>query len=130
MTTPAVTIQNAIDFCADNIAQLTFDGAVAIKTRMDAWVSAMFGAAGAFPTTKNTIEQGGQRRVIDWRGHNDIANATIEGPAAGQCGLFGCSNVIDAVVRTLCAVRDARAVNQITAGQQTLTIAAFNAQWV
>jgi hypothetical protein len=125
VTTPAVTIQDAIDFCADNIAELTFDGLVSIKTRMNAWIASIFGAAGAF----TNVENNGQRRVIDWRGPTDMANESIEGPLAGDCGLIGSSNVIDAVVRTLCAVRDATIAGATTGAQEIATIAAFNVNW-
>lgn len=125
MTTPAVTIQDAIDYCADNIAELCFDSAESIKTNMNTWVASLFGAAGIFTDTENN----GQRRVIDWRGPTNMANESIEGPLAGDCGLIGCSNVIDAVVRTLCAVRDATAAGATSGPQQTATIAAFNTAW-
>lgn len=126
MTTPAVTIQDAIDFCADNIAELSFDGVVSIKDRMNDWIAEMFGqVAGIFVDVANA----GQRRVIDWRGPTDMANESIEGPLAGDAGLIGTSNTIDAVVRTLCAVRDSRLANAITVAQETATIAAFNTNW-
>jgi len=128
MTTPAVTIQDAIDFCADNIAELSYDGVVAIKPRMDAWVAAMFGAAGIF----TDVSDAGQRTVIDWHGINTKASAAIEGSNPGDAGVVSTSGVIDAVSRTLCAVRDAvvlTAVTKVTAAQRTATIAAFNAQW-
>jgi hypothetical protein len=127
VTTPAVTIQDAIDFCADNIAELSYDGVVSIKTRMTDWIDDVFGAAGVFPPS--FIGDDGQRRVIDWYGTNVLANEAIEGPAAGDSGVVGTCACIDAVVRTLCAVRDATAAGSTTVGQRTATIAAFNTQW-
>lgn len=132
MTTPAVTIQDAIDFCANNISELAWDGVVSIKTRMNTWVAAIFGDAGAFPPNNNQNETqniNNQRWVTNWRGLTNTANRSIEGPAPGDAGLVGVSNVIDAVFRTLCAVRDATAAGATTGAQQTLTIAAFNAAW-
>lgn len=127
MTTPAVTIQDAIDFCADNIAELVFDGVVDVSARASAWIAAMFEDAGAFPPSDNP--NAGQRRVIDWYPTNLVAVDEIEAAGAGGCGLLGSAALINAVTRTLCAVRDARLAGAITVAQQTATIAAFNAQW-
>lgn len=125
MTTPAATIQEAIDFCSDNIGQISYDGTFSLQTRMTSWITAMFGAAGIF----TDVESAPQRTVLDWYGTNNQAFDLIEGAAPGSTGVESTSAVIGAVVRTLYAVRDARLASYITAGQQTATIAAFNVAW-
>lgn len=129
MTTPAVTIQNAIDFCADNIADLSFDAVVSVHTRMTTWLGAMFGTSGIFPPGTVERDPAGNRMVSDWYGYSNHALASLDGAGVGQGGILGTNNLIDAVSRTLCAVRDARAGNHIEASQQTSTIAAFNTAW-
>lgn len=124
MTTPAATIQQAIDYCAGNIGLLTFNGAVSIYTRMSTWLSTLFTAA-----TPLFTQTDGDRTVSDWRVPTDMAQAQIEGPGVGACGLIGCSAVIDVVTRTLSAVRDSTTANYITTAQRAAVIAAFNTSW-
>lgn len=126
MTTPAVTIQDCIDYCGDNIAEISYDAMVSVQTQMAGWITTMFGsAAGIF----RALEPAGQRRVADWYGVNNQAYDLIESATPGTTGVESTSAVIDAVVRTLYAVRDARAATQISAAQVTATIAAFNLYW-
>ena len=127
MTTVAANITQAIAVAADNIAELSYDAIVNIKTRMDAWGLAIFGtgtppAGGLFVN----VESNAERRVIDWLGLNNMANATTFGI---DPGILVTSAIIDAVIRTLCAVRDAQLAGAITAAQQTAVVTAFNAQW-
>ncbi len=126
MTTVAANIQQAIDYCAGNIGQLTFNGAVSISARMTTWISTLFSGASpifADPASAN------ERTVSDWRIQSDIAKAQIEGAGAGQCGLVGCSAVIDAVTRALFATRDAALASRITTTQRDAVVAAFNTNW-
>lgn len=125
MTTPATTIQDAIDYCDDNIGQISYDGMVSLQTQMAGWIATMFGASGIFTDVDNDK----QRRVIDWYGTNNQAYDMIEGPTPGSSGVESTSAVINAVVRTLYAVRDARIALAISAAQQTATITAFNLYW-
>lgn len=131
MTTPAANIQQAIDYCAGNIGLLTFNGAVSIDARMGTWISTLFGAsAGIFPLPADNSEQSpNERTVTNWHVWNDIARAQIEAVGAGGCGLIGCSAVIDAVTRTLFAVRDAAAASRITVAQRNAVVTAFNTNW-
>jgi len=124
MTTPAANISEAVEFCADNIAELSYDAGVSIKTRMNDWIADLFAAGGIFTDVANA----GQRRVIDWRGPSVLASAQIEGPLAGDSGVVGTSAVIDLVSRVLCAVR-AAAGTGITVAQRDATVTAFNTQW-
>lgn len=126
MTTAAANIQEAIDYCAANVGQLTFDGAVSIDTRMGTWISTVFtGSAAIFASPESANE----RTVSDWRIYSDMAKAKIEGAGAGQCGLVGCSAVIDAVTRVLFATRDAAQAGRITTTQRDAVVAAFNTNW-
>lgn len=126
MTTPATTIQEAIDLAADNIAELSYDGVVALASRMTDWVDGMFVApAGIYIDVDSTS----QRRVLDWFGPTRRAQAEIEGPNPGDSGLIGTSAVIDAVTRALCAVRDSALAGAISATQETDTVTLFNLAW-
>lgn len=125
MTTPAVTIQDAIDYASDNIGSLSYDATASLQLLMSGWIAGMFGTSGIFTDVGNA----GQRRVIDWYGANNQAYDTIESATPGSTGVVSTSAVIDAVVRTLYAVRDARLAGAITSAQQIATIALFNLQW-
>jgi len=123
MTTPAVSIQDAINFCSDNIGQISYDGTTSIQTQMAGWIATMF--SGVF----TDVDNGNQRTVIDWRIANNLAYAQIEGPTPGTTGVFSTSAVIEAVTRTLCAVQVANSAGYVSNAQVTATIAAFNLYW-
>lgn len=125
MTTVAANIQQAIDVCGANIADLSYTGVVAIQTRMSGWITAMFGAAGIFAA----LEPAGQRRVADWYGINNLAYDTIPSATPGTTGVEPTSIVIDAVVRTLYAVRDSALASAISTAQRNSTVTAFNLYW-
>lgn len=125
MTTPATTIQEAIDLAADNIAELAYDGVVSVATRMTEWVDGMFGPAGIY----TDVDNASQRRVLDWFGATRRAQAEIEGANPGDAGLVGTSAVIDVVTRALSAVRDSALAGAITGAQQTDTVTLFNSAW-
>lgn len=126
MTTPATTIQEAIDLAADNIAELAYDGVVSLASRMTDWVDGMFVApAGIFID----VNSAPQRRVLDWFGPTRRAQDEIEGPNPGDAGLLGTSAVIDVVTRALCAVRDSALAGAITGTQETDTVTLFNTAW-
>lgn len=125
MTTPAVTIQDAINFCSDNIGQLSYDAVHAIQPRMTTWITTLFSKGGIFAN----VDSDPQRTVIDWYIANNNALDQCEGSTPGSTGVFSTSAVIEAVTRTLCAVQVAKNNGYITSAQQTAVIAAFNINW-
>lgn len=129
MTTPAANIGETIEFCADNIAEISYDGMISVKTRMGEWIAAIFGLPTSTTAIFTDVASNRQRRVLDWWGPSIQASEAIEGPAAGDAQIGGTSAVIDVVVRTLCAVRAARAAGAITQAQEDDVVAAFNTSW-
>jgi hypothetical protein len=129
VTTPAADIQDAIEFCADNIAELSYANVVSIKTRMTAWIAELFGAPTSTTAIFTNVESAGQRRVLDWWAFNIQANEAIEGPLPGDASIGSTCGVIDVVSRTLCAVQAAQDAGAITQAQEDDVVAAFNTEW-
>lgn len=126
---PAVTIDDCITNCAQNIANLSYGAVLSLKTHFQSWTDGLFAeAAGIFKPSHNDTEEG-QRRVTNWYGYHLQALGTIEGAGVGQSGVLGTSTCIDAAFRVLNAIKFARSDGVITAAQQTAVIALFNAQW-
>lgn len=124
------TITEAIQVAASDIATISYGGVRSLSVQMQLWIDSIFSeATGVFPPSANTAKDPGQRLVTDWLYTNKAAKLAIEGAAPGASGLVGTAACINAVERTLLAVRDARLADQITAAKQTAVIAAYNAAW-
>jgi hypothetical protein len=141
----ALTIDEAIAFASDNIANLSYGNVFSLYTRFQSWITGMFSeATGIYKPSANPAQAApaGPRVVTDWLANHLMAQQLIEGPLAGQglgsfsynnnpgwSGVIGTSAVSDAVTRVLSAVKFATINSQITAGQQTATVALFNLTW-
>jgi hypothetical protein len=130
---PAANIDQAIAMSAANIAALSYGGVTSLYTRMNSWMTGMFSqASGIFKPSANPgpeVNEPGQRVITDWYAQHFLARAAIEGQAAGQSGLVGTSEVINAVVRVLYAVKYAVIAGRATSSQQTAVVTLYNASW-
>lgn len=132
----AVTIDDAIAYASTDIATLSYAGVKSLYTQMGLWITGMFGSplaasttTGIFPPSQNTTKDPGQRVVTDWVAQSVIAKSAIEGTTAGSSKVPGTSAVIEAVVRTLYAVKFGVTNTNITAAQRTAVIALYNLTW-
>lgn len=127
---PVATITEAIQVAATDIAALSYGGVDSLSVQQQLWIDAIFGElAGVFPPSQNLTRDPGQRLVTDWLYTNLAAKRAIEGVGVGASGVVGTSAVIDAVERTLLAVRDATLAGEITTAKQTLVVTAYNSVW-
>lgn len=131
---PAANIDEAIEFCATDIAAMSYDPAESLFDQMVLWIDGMFLESGIFkpslnPPASSGADRPGQRAVTDWYAQHLMAKAEIEGPAPGDASVVGTSAVINAVVRVLYAVKQATLAGGSTVAQQTATVALYNATW-
>lgn len=126
----AANISEAIAYAPGDIAEVSYQAVLSLNTQMLAWIAGMFSeATGIFKPSVNDAQSPGQRPVTNWYFTNLQARSAIEGPGVGASGLVGTTACIDAVVRALSAVKDARTAGTITAGQETAVVALYNLVW-
>jgi hypothetical protein len=125
----AVTIDDVIALCADDIAIVSYGGTKSLFTQMQLWIAGMFGDAGIFPGIANTRKDPGQRVVTDWYAQHLIALNEIEGSGVGESGVVGTSATIDAVYRVANAVKYGVLNSNITSAQQSAVVTLYNATW-
>lgn len=122
----AADIDEAITFAPGDIANIAYDTSLALSlyTQMGLWITGIFTTI--FPPASDQTAYPNQRTVTDWNYTNQAALESIEGPAVGDAELPGTSNTIDAVVRTLTAVKYATINGFITGAQETLVVTLYN----
>lgn len=125
----AANIDEAIAFAPTDIAEVSYGGVLSLETQMNAWIAGMFvEAAGIFPPSNNET-QAGQQRITNWLFTNLQARDAIESPAPGGSGLVSTTACINAVVRTLSAVKFATIDGAVTLVQQAAVVALYNVVW-
>lgn len=125
----ALNIDEAIAFAPTDIAEVSYGGILSLFTQMNLWLAGMFSEpTGIFPPSNNAT-QAGQQRVTNWLFTNLQARDAIEGPGPGASGLVSTTACINAVVRTLSAVKFAQNDGAITPAQQAAVVALYNAVW-
>lgn len=125
----AANIDQAIAFAPTDIAQVSYQAVQSLLTQMNAWLAGIFSEpTGVFPPSNNET-QAGQQRVTNWLFTNLQARDAIESPAPGGSGLVSTTACINAVVRTLSAVKYATIDGATTVAQENAVVAVYNLVW-
>ena len=122
----AANIDEAIQFGPFNIAAVSADPGKSLLTQLDAWITPMYRKV-IFPNTETRAV----RNVTDWAAPTYIARAVVAAQGAGNLDTneVAVACVLDAVNRSLWAVKIATNLGYITGAQQTAVVAAYNAAW-
>src|SRR5678815_3531350 len=94
MGTPAADIDEAIDTCDNNVAEVAYGAGsgpptLSLYDQFQLWIAGMFSeATGIFKPSGNETSSN-QRVVTDWLSQHIIARSEIEGQAIGDAGIVG-----------------------------------------
>jgi hypothetical protein len=116
----AVDIDEAIRDCDQDVAAKI----ATLLATMNTWIAGMFMSVTAIfgPDREPNADQ---RTVRDWVAPSIVARNTIEAPAS----VFAVTVVVDAVFRTLNAVKFAQINGRITTAQRDAVVALYTATW-
>ena len=122
----AANIDQAITFAPGDIANIAYDTSLmfSLFTQMGLWVTGIFTTI--FAPEDDDTAYPNQRVVTDWNFTNQAALDSIEGPAIGDAELPGTTNTIDAVVRTLTAVKYGTINGYVSGADETLVVTLYN----
>ena len=138
----AIDIDQAIEFSARNVADISALAGTELLDRLDQWIAAMF-PPGAIVGAATPTEEPRRpvRTVADWDGPTLLAREVVvaETPPAlthreALVAVTGYtinseSAVTDTLSRTLWAVKYATINGDIAAGVEANVVAAYNAAW-
>jgi hypothetical protein len=124
----AVDIDEAIRDCDFDINAVSEDPLASLFAQMRDWIRNMFTNATAI-FGPDVEANANQRTVRDWVAPSFVALGMIEGTGLGQSTPFSASQVVDAVFRTLNAVKFAEINGRITTVQRDAVVTLYTATW-
>lgn len=129
----AANIDEAIEFSPQNVADISRNAGIALLTRLNTWIAAVFATGATFGGTAAGEPSRELRTVADWYGPSMLAREVVSGesdpdPLLGTT-LISESAVVDVLTRTLWAVKYGVISGYFDVSLQTATVASYNTAW-